>query len=76
MSWEALIAQFVPHPGCGPNSIYTRIKLCEKQFWSFIAWPFSWSLEYCALVLNKSEIVGILIQSKIFFQLSGPSLIR
>jgi len=24
--WEALIARFVPHPGCGPNSIYTRIK--------------------------------------------------
>jgi len=29
------------------NSIFTRIKLCDKQFWSFIAWPFSWSLEYC-----------------------------
>jgi len=47
ISREALIARFVPHPGCGPNSIFTRIKLCEKQFWSFIAWPFSCSLEYC-----------------------------
>jgi len=34
-------------PVCGPNSIYTCIKLCEKQFLSFIAWPISWSLEYC-----------------------------
>jgi len=41
---EALIAWFVPHPGCGPNSIYTRIKLCDKQIWSFIAWPFSSAL--------------------------------
>jgi len=41
---EALIVGFVPHPGCGPNSIYTRIKLCDKQFWSFIAWLFSWVL--------------------------------
>jgi len=47
ISWEALIARFVPHPGCGTNSIYTRIELCEKQFWSFLAWPFSWSLEHC-----------------------------
>jgi len=47
ISWEALIARFVAHPGCGPNSLYTRINLCEKQFWSFIAWLFSWSLEYC-----------------------------
>jgi len=23
------------------GSIYTRIKLCGKQIWSFIAWPFS-----------------------------------
>jgi len=37
-----------PHPGCGPDSTYARIKLCEEQFWSFIAWPFFWSLEYCA----------------------------
>jgi len=47
ISWEAFIARFVPHLGCGPNSIYTRIKLCEKQFWSSIACPFSWILEYC-----------------------------
>jgi len=47
MSWEALIARFVPHPGCGPNSIYACIKLCEKHFLSFNAWPFFWSLEYC-----------------------------
>jgi len=47
ISWAAFIARFVPHPGCGPNSIYTRIKLGEKQIWSFIAWPFSGSLEYC-----------------------------
>jgi len=32
ISWEALIARFVLHPGCGPNSIYTRIKLCENSF--------------------------------------------
>jgi len=32
------------HAGCRSDSIYTRIKLCEKQFWSFIAWPFSWGL--------------------------------
>jgi len=31
ISWEALIAWFFPQPGCGPNSIYARIKLCEKQ---------------------------------------------
>jgi len=30
-----------PPPGCGPISIYTRLKLCHKQIWSFIAWPFS-----------------------------------
>jgi len=28
ISWEALIARFVPHPCCGTNSIYTRIELC------------------------------------------------
>jgi len=38
---EALIARFVHHSGCGPNSIYKRIKLCDKQIWSFSAWPFS-----------------------------------
>jgi len=37
----SLIAQFVPHPGFGLDSIYTRIKLCDEQIWSFIAWPFS-----------------------------------
>jgi len=47
ISCEALVTRFVRHPGCRPNSIYTHIKLCEKQFWSFIACPFSWSLEYC-----------------------------
>jgi len=45
--WGALIARFVQHPDCGPNSIYTCIKLCEKQLWSFIAWLFSGNLEYC-----------------------------
>jgi len=25
ISWEALIARFVPHPGSGPNSTHTRI---------------------------------------------------
>jgi len=30
-----------PHPGYRPNSIYSRIKLCDEQIWSFIAWPFS-----------------------------------
>jgi len=35
ISWGDLIARFVTHPGCGPNSICTRIKLCEKHFWSF-----------------------------------------
>jgi len=39
--WEALIARFVPHPGWGPISLYTHIKLCDKQILSFIAWPFS-----------------------------------
>jgi len=47
ISWEALITRFVHHLGCGPNSICMRINFCEKQFWSFIAWTFSWSLEYC-----------------------------
>jgi len=28
----ALIPRFVPHPGCGPNSLYVCIKLCEEQF--------------------------------------------
>jgi len=37
ISWEALIARFVPHSGRGLNSIYTRIKLCDKQFLTFIA---------------------------------------
>jgi len=37
-----------PTPWLRPNSIYARIKLCEKQFRSFVAWPFSWSLEHCA----------------------------
>ena len=32
MSWEALIARFVPHPGCGPNSIYTRINSVKNSF--------------------------------------------
>jgi len=31
---------------------------------------------YLLIVLNKSEIFGILIQSKTFFQQSGPILIR
>jgi len=39
--------RFVPQSDCESNSIYTLIKLCEKQFWSFIAWRLSWSLEYC-----------------------------
>jgi len=30
--WEALIARFVPHPGCGTNSIYTRLELCKNRF--------------------------------------------
>jgi len=55
ISWEDLIAQFVPHPGHGPNSIYTRINLCGKQIWSFIAWL---SLQYCThsakLALTKA----------------------
>jgi len=27
----SLSAGFVPHPGCRPYSIYTRIKLCDKH---------------------------------------------
>ena len=53
ISWQALIARFVPHTGCGPNSIYKRIKLCEKQFWSFIAWPFS-GVAYCSVGLHTA----------------------
>jgi len=65
ISWEALIARCVPHPGCGSNSIYTRTKLCEKHFWSFIAWSFSWSLEYCThsakLALIDRRIISLSI---------------
>jgi len=46
ISWEALIARFVPHSGCGPNSIYTRIKVCEKQFGLLL-------LEYSLEVLSR-----------------------
>ena len=67
VSWEALIARFVPHPaGWGPNSIYTRIKLCEKPFLSLIAWPFSWSLVYCThsakLALIDRRIISLRLQ--------------
>jgi len=27
----SLIVQFVPDTGCGPNLLYKRMKLCEKQ---------------------------------------------
>jgi len=47
--WEALIVRFPSHPGWGPNSIYTRTKFYEKEFWSFIAWPFSCILLYIRL---------------------------
>jgi len=43
--WEALMTCFIAYPPwLRPNSIYTRIKLCEEQFLFFIAWPFSWVL--------------------------------
>jgi len=32
------------HRGCGPDSTYTRIKPCQKNFDFFIAWPFAWVL--------------------------------
>jgi len=45
--WEALIAGLYPTLVAG-LIWYTHFKLIiEKQFWSFIACPFSCSLEYC-----------------------------